>query len=171
MISTVAVVSCSPSEDAGSSPDQLASAADRLKPSVTKAERDDFIESCLADEGSAAFLRKPLGGFEGLNVTPFDEAAMTTCVGASFERWPNPPQPTSAADYEVLYDLYLLEVECLRDLGIAIDPPSLETYIDGDGFWTPYDDVPPPGSAQDWEAVNQTCPQDPWSYHDSTNPR
>jgi hypothetical protein len=160
----VLVAGCTTPTSGPTSPEDLAAASDRLRPSVSKSERDDFIEGCLADEGSAAFTRNPIGGFSGTNVNSFDEAAMASCVERSFDRWPNPPQPSSAADFEVLYTLYLAQVECLREFDIAIDPPSLETYVDGGGFWIPYDDVPPQGSADDRETTNKNCPQDPWSY-------
>lgn len=148
----------------------LDAARNRLRPRVTESERDDFIEDCLRDRGSAAYTRKPTGGFEGSNVRPSDEAAMTACVEESFQRWPNPPAPSSRADYEVLYNLYLRETECLRNLGFEVDPPSLDAYIDHDGFWIPYDDLPPPSGLESWTSVNEACPQNPWAYEGDLSP-
>ena len=143
-------------------------AANALRPAITKAERDDFIEECLQGEGSAAFERKTTGGFAGENVSPFDETAMATCVEESFERWPNSSAPSSFAEHAVLYELYLVQANCLRGLEFEIDTPSLDSYVDGGGFWVPYDGLPPPSNLADWAAVNEACPQDPWLYEDGS---
>lgn len=145
-------------------PEELKAAMERLKPTVTDTERDDFIQQGLADEGSAAFTRDRRVGFDGSNVTDFDIEAMTTCVERAFQRWLNPPLPSTRAEYALLYSLYLEEVECLEAAGLEVEPPSLDAYIDGHGAWIPFGDlkVEPPRVAE----LEERCPQDPWQYVD-----
>lgn len=137
-------------------------ARDRLRPTVTDAERDDFIEDCLRDQGSAAFTRNPEGGFGGTEVRDSDIEAMDTCVALSFDRWPNPPPPQTREEYAALYDLYLLVAKCLQEQDVDVEVPSLDTYIDQAGAWTPYVamEAPPERIAE----LQQQCPQDPWLY-------
>lgn len=145
-------------------PEELRAAMERLEPTVTDTERDDFIEGCLADEGSAAFARDRRGGFDGSNVTDFDLEAMNTCVEKAFQRWPNPPPPSTRAEYALLYTLYLKEVECIEAAGLEVEPPSLDAYIDGHGAWIPFGDLKVDSSRV--AELEERCPQDPWQYVD-----
>lgn len=66
----------------------------------------------------------------------------------------------------MIYDYYIDSlVPCLRRRGIEIpDPPEWETFLALYGTrhdWTPYQFVPPPDSADQWQAVTEDCPRRP----------
>jgi hypothetical protein len=90
-------------------------------------------------------------------------AGLEQCRAEADQRWPNPAAPVASVDYAAHYGLYMKAAECLRAEGFEIDPPSLDTYIDMRGNWVPYDDLPElPG--EEFIALEQKCPQDPWFY-------
>lgn len=141
--------------------DQLEEARERLKPSATNGEIADLIETCLHDQAVTAFTRTPDGGWEGANVTEIELQVLQDCMAAAEKRYPMPPAPRSRAEFEVFYALLLREAECLAAEGYPVDVPSLETYVDSDGAWSPYANVP---MTADWATLNESCPQDPWHY-------
>jgi hypothetical protein len=159
LVGTVAVVAMGCA--AGATGDQLEEARDRLRPTATNAEIVDFIETCLEEKAITAFTRTPDGGFTGANVTPFEIEAMRECKAAAVERFPMPPAPKSRAELQVFYELLVREAACLAVQGYPVEVPSLDTYTDSNGRWSPYADVP---MTADWPVLNEECPQDPWSY-------
>jgi hypothetical protein len=140
---------------------ELEQARERLRPAATSVEIADFIEACLEEKAITVFSRTPDGGFAGENVTPVEIEEMRKCKTAALERFPMPPAPKSRTEYQVLYELLVREAECLTGAGYPIEVPSLDTYIDRNGMWSPYADVP---MTADWSSLNLECPQDPWSY-------
>lgn len=73
-----------------------------------------------------------------------------------------------ARDVEVTDDMlreaYQMQVDtlaCLRDEGYdgLSDPPSLQSYLDSRGKWTPYAELPTGISQADWTALQKQCPQ------------
>ena len=64
---------------------------------------------------------------------------------------------------EMLIDGYALQVEtleCLRAEGYEAlsDPPTQQTYIDSQGSWLPYGDLPEM-SEDEWIGIQESCPQ------------
>jgi hypothetical protein len=150
--------------------EDLASARDSLRPAVTKEERDDFIEECLAEFGLAGvFERRPGGGFTASGVGENEISIMQQCRESASERWPDPPPPVSATEFAALYDLYMKQAECLEQEGYEVEPPSLDRYIDIQGNWVPYDDLPEMHDGQEWLRINEACPQSPWAYETASN--
>ena len=145
--------------------EDISSAADRLRPALTEVEMDDYIESCLRENAVRAFTRQQGGhGFSGQNVTERDQQIMEECQEALFVEFPNPPPPKSEAGVMVLYRLYEKAVDCLQSLGLEVEQPSFDTYVDQGGTWFPYRDLPEPTSEQQWTEWNTECPQSPWEY-------
>lgn len=75
-------------------------------------------------------------------------------------------QPLSPAQIRVIHDYYIDSlVPCLRRRGLEIpDRPEWETFLARYGTthdWTPYQFVPPPYSADEWQAINEDCPRRP----------
>jgi hypothetical protein len=141
--------------------DQIDDVRERLRPSASDREIADFIESCLHDQAVTAFTRTPDGGWEGANVTEMELQILQDCMAAAEERYPLPPAPRSRAEFEVFYALLVREAECLASEGYPVEVPSLETYIDSSGAWSPYADLP---MTPNWANLNELCPQDPWHY-------
>jgi hypothetical protein len=143
--------------------DDLEQARQRLKPTATNAEIADLIETCLHGQAVTAFTRTPDGGWDGSNVSELEIQVLQDCMAAAEKRYPTPPAPKSRAEFEVYYQLLVRESECLEQEGYSAEVPSLDTFVDSNGNWTPYDDVP---LTREWSDLNQACPQDPWSYDD-----
>jgi hypothetical protein len=59
------------------------------------------------------------------------------------------------------YDMQVETLECLRSKGYdeLSDPPTLQTYLDANGQWTPYAELPLEISEADWYQLLETCPQ------------
>jgi len=93
-----------------------------------------------------------------------DQAVMERCQKSLFDQYPNPPAPSTDAEFMVLYQLYLEQSACMAGLGLEVDVPSFEAYRDGNGAWTPFGGLPEPSSPGDWSRWNEACPQNPWSY-------
>lgn len=162
MVAILLLSSCSGSVEVSAS--ELEAARSHLRPTVTEEEIDLAVEACLKDHAVTAFVRGPQGGFAGRNVTERDREALEDCFRTASERfdWP-PPQPQTAADHRVIYEMYGRMADCLEGLGFEIEMPTFETYYESQGDWYPYDELPTP-SGGEWQVWNTTCPQDPWAY-------
>lgn len=158
-----AVVACGEPTPTQFTEDELSAARDRLRPIFGDQLVDDYIERCLIERGATRWHRSPGGGFSGEGITPLEEAAMQECQTAALEEFPNPPQAESPVELAVQYELYMKQVECLEGLGYNLNPPSLTTYIEGNGSWFPYRDLPQP-TEETWTRDNKECPQSPWAY-------
>ncbi|MFQ5523645.1 MAG: hypothetical protein ACE5F5_08710 [Acidimicrobiia bacterium] len=134
---------------------------------MTDVEIEEAIEECLRENAVTSIRRVPNGGgFVGEGVTERDEQIMQGCKSEVFARyldWP-PPSPQTPAEHRVFYELYLEMADCVRGLGYAVKVPSFDSYLDSGGNWYPYDELPDHLSRQEWDAINETCPQNPWSY-------
>lgn len=142
-------------------------ALDYLRPPASNDDRNDFIESCLEENAVSVYERTPDGLFSGVQVTERDQSVMRTCMDEGFAEFPPGPKPVTPVQHAVFYELYLLQAECLEQLDISINMPSLDTYIDDGGEWSPYVDVEPAilPDHLTWQDVNELCPQSPWHYH------
>lgn len=147
------------------SPSDVAAARDNLRPIVAEEQVELAIAACLTENGVTAFVPDPEGGFVGRHVTARDQEILEDCRKDAFSRfdWP-PPQPETASEYRVIYDLYSRMADCLEGLGFDIRMPTFEVYYESHGDWFPYSDLPVPSSDEDWQLWNTTCPQDPWAY-------
>ncbi len=137
-----------------------------LRPRASIEERSDFIERCLEENAVTVYERIPGGLFSGEGVTERDQAVMRACMDEGLERFPPGPQPETPVQHAVFYELYLRQADCLEELGISINVPSLDAYIDQNGEWSPYVDVELAKLPDNltWADVNELCPQSPWNY-------
>lgn len=120
---------------------------------------------CMRDQGFEVEPIPPGDGIDFSNVPPtqHQEAQKTSwaCLTGL-----NLPEPTEPADDQLAehYD-YLLEAkECLEAEGYETgDPPSLDTYIETGGQWSPYNLVAQDDTIgiEEWNALNVACPQIP----------
>jgi|GEM_PF-878594 len=121
-------------------------------------------QTCLTDAGYTFTLLGD-GGFEFPEGTPDAPAALSRCtrdiVGESYDR-----QPT-ADQLRQLYERQLDVRACLVHEGYEIEPPVTEdTYVDGGGDWSPYDEIGAQlashgedGVAAEQARLRSTCPE------------
>ncbi|MGA7271003.1 MAG: hypothetical protein WB239_08015 [Acidimicrobiia bacterium] len=157
------VVACGGESTLMFSDEELDTARDRIRPAATDAEWNDFIEDCLKEGGSTVWRRRVDNAFEADNANTLDEQIMSDCQAEVIERYPRPPSASTPAEFAVKYELFLRMAQCLEGLGYRVDMPTLDTYIDSRGNWTPYDDIPDLLSYDESTRLYTECPQDPWA--------
>jgi hypothetical protein len=120
---------------------------------------------CLHDHGFPVEVIPPGDGISFSNVPSEQmEAADRTFEACQAGlNLPEYAEPTHEQLEQHYY--YLLELkECVEAEGYATtDPPSLETFIETGGLWSPYDLVANDlqMGIQEWYALNEACPQNP----------
>lgn len=169
-VTVLFIAGCAAGSDV--TPSEVEAARDHLRPAVAEEEIDLAISACLEQNAVTAFEPDPQGGHIGQNVTERDVEVYEGCRQEAFAKydWP-PPQPETASEHRVLYDLYRRMAACLEELGFDLAVPTFEVYYDGGGAWFPYSDLPVPSSEEEWRLWNTTCPQNPWSYDAKTSGR
>lgn len=77
-------------------------------------------------------------------------------------------QPGSEAptddDLRAQYAALVDSAACLRDLGYETsDPPSVQVWVDsyraGEAPWSPFTDIVPNVSPEEWDRIQRACPQ------------
>ncbi len=124
---------------------------------------DRDLAECLQDKGWGSEV-----GADGGVSTEFDSDQIDQYEAASKECAETIPGIDDAGSVEVTNDLladgYALQVdtlECLRAEGYAglSDAPTLQSYLDSRGSWTPYSELPLDMSETEWIEVQRACPQ------------
>ena len=137
----------------------------------SRAEVDQKMVACLEKAGFSVTIGAD-GGMDikspDPKVTP--RAALRACQEELQAQGavPDPNAPQSRSDREKMYKFLLGVNDCMKRHGYpTAEPPSLDTYVDGDGLWHPYDGVfgGPPGSnglsaapKVDLATVQKECP-------------
>lgn len=120
---------------------------------------------CMRDQGFEVEAIPPGDGIDFSNVSPIQHRVAQKTSWACLTGL-NLPEPTEPTDEQLAehYD-YLVEVkECLEAEGYETsDPPSLDTYIETGGRWSPYSLVAQDDTIgiEEWNALNVACPQIP----------
>ncbi len=120
-------------------------------------------QQCLIDSGFPAELH-PDGR---VSMTDFGsaqrdvvQAVSERCSEIALEAVPREPLPSSEAEWRELYDFEIALAECLARYGFRSDPPSFERWMDSGGeAWSAYDAVPDSLSREEWNGINNACPQ------------
>jgi hypothetical protein len=132
-------------------------------------ETTRLLVRCVNDQGFAVTL-DPDGGI-GYASVPAEQNQLADAVyyackaGLRLES----PGPMSVEQLEEAYAYMVALAGCLEDQGYSVsDPPSLDAYIDSQGYWNPYSDLSVPLS--DWVPLNRVCPQNPVGGYGAWNP-
>lgn len=120
---------------------------------------------CLRDQGFAVEAIPPGDGIDFSNVPPEESEAAERTLWAC-QAGLNLPDPAEPTDEQLAqhYDYLLGVKECVESEGYETTaPPSLETYIETGGLWSPYDLVANDDTigVREWYALNEACPQNP----------
>lgn len=128
---------------------------------ATQAAMADFLEACLKESGFETVRDGPA---VGVRVAPAQQEQyskmLEECSVEMHDRFPDPPLLRGSAFYNALVEAQ----KCLADLGFNFtSPPTLDSFLDdldsGRPPWSPFLELPPWVVGDEWERVNQTCPQ------------
>jgi hypothetical protein len=136
---------------------------------VDTAEATRLLVECVNDQGFAVTL-DPDGGI-GFGSVSAEQNGLATAVyfackaGLRLQA----PEPLTSAQWEKVYAYEVALASCVAELGYSVsDPPSLDAYIDSQGDWSPYFDLP--DSALLNLDLIRTCPQNPVGGYGAWNP-
>ncbi len=88
------------------------------------------------------------------------EDVFERCSDVADAAVPPPPPPASEAEWRELYDFEIALAECLARYGFTSDPPSFDRWMDSGGeVWSAYNAVPSGLSDDEWNGINNACPQ------------
>lgn len=134
------------------------------------AEWGDAMVSCLHDEGWPS-ARTPDGGLsiEVPDLTVDQrEAFMAASDKCDAAVGPAPNSaPLSADDIRELYAHLVGSIDCIEALGFHVtsQPPSegvfVDDYLSGEAPWSPFNDVVAEATGEEWDRLNEVCPQWP----------
>jgi len=136
---------------------------------VNTYEMARLLVECVNDQGFAVTL-DPDGGI-GYASVPAEQNQLAFSVDLACEAGLHlpPPQPLSPEQLEKMYAYMVALAGCVEDQGYSVgDPPSLDTFIDSQGYWNPYFDLP--DSALMNLDLIRACPQNPVGGYGAWNP-
>lgn len=116
--------------------------------------------ACLRDHGVSV---APVGATGIRHTGPIEQAPLFEAYSDACHAGLNVPDESTltSAGIETVYDFWLDQAECLRELGYAVpDAPSRETFVENypEVDWVPYRWVPIDELAE----AEESCPQSPW---------
>jgi hypothetical protein len=120
-----------------------------------------LIARCVRDRGFPVSLTQDGPGLS-YELVPPEQAQLEYAVEVACKAGLNLQayQPVSVEQLEEAYAYEVALAGCLEDQGYSVsDPPSLDSFIDSQGYWSPYSDLP--DSALMNQALNRVCPQNP----------
>jgi len=134
-------------------------------------EPDEYgrvIAQCVRDQGFDA--TETFDGGVSYGAVPDDQTrAQREAIYRCEVQYPLHPrylQPFTEDQIRTVYRYYVNELTpCLEAEGFAVgDPPSEETFIATYGtadMWSPYDSILRGVSPEEWQQINERCPQEP----------
>lgn len=162
--------------ESGPSSAALTEARDRLRRPLVTEEIGDFIRQCLSEKGIGDYIDVITDPARIVLRDATDEVSdkdprIQDCIDTTEDEFPSyfefdPVDPVTESEFLVIYQLLLEVARCLEAEGYTVEAPSFRTFREGGGRWIPYEDIPPPPNQEDWDALNDRCPQTPWAYED-----
>jgi len=129
-----------------------------------------LLARCVRDRGFPVSLTQDGPGLSYESVPPEqNQLAYAVEVACKAGLHVRSPEPVSVEQLEKGYAYEVALAACLEDQGYSVsDPPSLDSFIDSQGYWNPYFDLSVPLS--DWVPLNRVCPQNPVGGFGAWNP-
>lgn len=129
-----------------------------------------LLAECVADHGFPLTVTGDGTGLLFQSVPPeqnqLAQAVLFACkAGLGLEK----PTPPTVEQLEEIYAYMVAVAHCLEEEGYSVtSPPSVDVYIDSQGYWNPYDDLP--ADLSELTRLNQVCPQNPVGGYGAWNP-
>lgn len=147
------------------SADQIDRALHDLQPPPVDQPWGDFVVGCSLDLGYTGRISvNAQGSVADEPLTARDTEILDECLGQADDIYIFPTIEDQELKLTALYELQVRAARCVETrIGMEVDLPTREVYVDSGGNWNIYDHAQPSSEAE-WLEWNATCPQDLWHY-------
>jgi hypothetical protein len=159
----VLLVACNGAEYSG---EEIDRALQDLQPPPVDEPWGEFVVSCALESGYTGEISVDAqGSVVDEPLTTRDTEILDDCLLQADDIYIFPTIEDQELRLTALYELQILAAECVEtELGLDVDFPTREAFVDSGGNWNIYDQAQP-GSEAEWIEWNTTCPQDLWHYY------